>query len=220
MLCCIWQRMFASGVFGRRIEQAARVLAEGGIVAFPTDTVYGLGVDVFNADALARLRAAKGRQEDAPFPVLLAGMEQLDMVVQPVPPEIDPLTEKFWPGALTLVLPTSVKLPPALLRDGRVGVRLPDDPICRRLIFQLGHPITGTSANQTGQPPAMTADDVRRTLGGKVDFILDAGRAQGGTPSTVLNLGPEGASVLREGAIPTDILIQTAKSLGIPAPSA
>ncbi len=205
--------MYAASVYDRRVEQAAHVLAEGGIVAFPTDTVYGLGVDVFNGDAVKRLQAAKGRQADAPFPILIAGMEQLEMVVQPVPPELDPLTEKYWPGALTLVVPTSVPLPSALLRDGQVGVRLPDDPICRRLIVKLGHPITGTSANMSGEPPAMTADEVRRMLGHKVDYILDAGKAQGGTPSTVLSLDSEGARVLREGAIPSDVLLKTIKSL-------
>ncbi|MFW6102872.1 MAG: L-threonylcarbamoyladenylate synthase, partial [Chloroflexota bacterium] len=154
MECCLWTRMFAAGVYDRRIQHAARVLADGGIVAFPTDTVYGLGVDIFNANAVERLREVKGRQETAPFPVLLAGIEQLETVVQPVPPEIDALTEKFWPGALTLVIPTSVALPQALLKDGAVGVRLPDDRICRRLIFKLGRPVTGTSANLSGQPPA------------------------------------------------------------------
>lgn len=213
MECCLWTRMYAASVYDHRIEDAARVLADGSIVAFPTDTVYGLGVDVFNADALERLRAAKGRQEDTPFPVLIAGMEQLEEVVQPVPPEVGPLTEKFWPGALTLVLPTSVALPPALLRDGRVGVRLPDDPICRRLILKFGRPITGTSANVSGQPPAMTAADVKRMLGNKVDYILDAGNAQGARPSTVLSLAPGEARILREGAIASDVLLETVRAL-------
>jgi len=213
MECCLWTRMYAASVYSSRIERAARVLADGGIVAFPTDTVYGLGVDAFNEEALDRLRRAKGRREESPFPVLLAGMEQMEKVVQPVPAMVDPLTEKFWPGALTLVLPTSVVLPAPLLRDGRVGVRLPDDPICRRLIFQLGRPVTGTSANPTGQPPAMTAADVQRMMGGKVDYILDAGRAQGGTPSSVLSLGPEGPRVLREGAIPSDLLLEAIRAL-------
>ncbi|MFW6056375.1 MAG: L-threonylcarbamoyladenylate synthase [Chloroflexota bacterium] len=199
-------------MYDHRIEHAARVLADGGIVAFPTDTVYGLGVDVFNANAVERLREVKGRQETAPFPVLLAGIEQLETVVQPVPPEADALTAKFWPGALTLVLPTSVALPQALLKDGAVGVRLPDDRICRRLIFKLGRPITGTSANVSGQPPAMSADEVKHALGNRVDYILDAGRAQGGTPSTVLSLRWEEARVLREGAIPADVVLEALKA--------
>ena len=198
------------------IAEAAEALRAGALIAFPTETVYGLGADATNDRAVAEIFAAKGRPNFNPLIVHLPDRGAAEAFVT-FNEMAGLLADRFWPGALTLVLPTLVKLPAALLKDGRVGVRLPDDPICRRLILQFGRPITGTSANVTGQPPAMTADEVTRMLGSKVDYVLEAGRAQGGTPSTVLSLGPEGARVLRKGAIPDNTLLDTLKALGVSA---
>ena len=196
--------MLAANSYDRQIDEAARVLANGGVVAYPTDTVYGLGADILNPEAIDRVFEIKGRPADAPLPVLLSGVEQLAAVVDSPPSSAYELAGRFWPGALTLVMRTSVSLPAALLRDGRVAVRVPDDPMCRRLIERLGRPITGTSANKTGCPAATTADEVRSQLGDVVDYILDAGRPGGGLPSTVVEVDEAGFRILREGAVPSE----------------
>lgn len=204
MLCCLWIRMLAANSYDRQIGEAARVLANGGVVAYPTDTVYGLGADILNPAAIERVFEIKGRPADAPLPVLLSSVEQLAAVVDAPPDAARELAGRFWPGALTLVMRTSVSLPTALLREGRVAVRVPDDPMCRRLIERLGRPITGTSANKTGCPAATTADEVRSQLGDVVDYILDAGRSGGGLPSTVVEVDEAGLRILREGAVPSE----------------
>ena len=204
MLCCVWIRMLAANSYDRQIGEAARVLADGGVVAYPTDTVYGLGADIHNPEAIERVFEIKGRPADAPLPVLLSGVEQLTAVVDSPPNAAYELADRFWPGALTLVMRTSLSLPSALLREGRVAVRVPDDPMCRRLIERLGSPITGTSANKTGGPAATAADEVRAQLGDTVDYILDAGRSGGSLPSTVVEVDEAGLRILREGAIPSE----------------
>lgn len=206
MLCCVWIRMLAANSYDRQIGEAARVLADGGVVAYPTDTVYGLGADILNPEAIERVFEIKGRPADAPLPVLLSGVEQLAAVVDSPPNAAHELASQFWPGALTLVMRTSLSLPAALLREGRVAVRVPDDPMCRRLIERLGRPITGTSANKTGCPAATTGDEVRAQLGDTVDYVLDAGRSGGGLPSTVVQVTDDEVTILRQGAIPADVI--------------
>jgi L-threonylcarbamoyladenylate synthase len=176
-------------------------------VAYPTDTVYGLGADILNPEAIERVFEIKGRPADSPLPVLLSGVEQLAAVVDTPPDSALELAGRFWPGALTLVMRTSLSLPAALLREGRVAVRVPDDPLCRRLIERLGRPITGTSANKTGCAAATTGDEVRAQLGDTVDYILDAGRSGGGLPSTVVEVDEAGLKILREGAIPSEDIL-------------
>ena len=208
--------MLAANSYDHQIGEAARVLADGGVVAYPTDTVYGLGADIFNPEAIQRVFEMKGRPADAPLPVLLSGVEQLAAVVDSPPNAAHELAGRFWPGALTLVMRTSISLPAALLREGRVAVRVPDDPMCRRLIERLGRPITGTSANRTGCPAATTADEVRAQLGDVVDYIFDAGRSGGGLPSTVVEVDEVGLRVLREGAVPFEDVLAAWNEL--PAP--
>ena len=216
MLCCVWIRMLAANSYARQIGEAARVLADGGVVAYPTDTVYGLGADILNPEAIERVFEIKGRPADAPLPVLLSGVEQLATVVDSPPKAAYELAERFWPGALTLVMRTSVSLPAALLREGRVAVRVPDDPMCIRLIESLGRPITGTSANKPGCPTATTGDEVRAQLGDTVDYILDAGRSGGGLPSTVVEVDEAGLRILREGAIPAEDVLAAWRKIPTP----
>jgi L-threonylcarbamoyladenylate synthase len=216
MLCSLWIRMLAANSYDRQIGEAARVLANGGVVAYPTDTVYGLGADILNPDAIERVFEMKGRPADAPLPVLLSSVEHLAAVVDSPPDAALELADRFWPGALTLVMRTSRSLPAALLREGRVAVRVPDDPICRRLIERLGRPITGTSANKTGCPAANSADGVRAQLGDVVDYILDAGLSGGGLPSTVVEVDEAGLRILREGAIPSEDVLTAWSGLRTP----
>ncbi len=201
--------MFVAGNYDRQIGEAARVLSEGGIVAFPTDTVYGLGADIHNHKAVQRIYEIKGRPKDAPLPVLIDDISSVTSVVSDPDPFALHLAGLCWPGGLTLVLPTNVPLADALLQDGCVGVRVPDDPFCLRLIRRFGGPITGTSANLTGRPPAVNAEQVRQQLGTAVDYILDAGEAQQKKPSTVVRVMGSTVDVVREGVVPTAAIMET-----------
>jgi L-threonylcarbamoyladenylate synthase len=184
------------------------VLRQGGVVAFPTDTVYGLGADIRNPAAVDRVYEIKGRPRGTPLPVLISDTGRINDVVNAPDPFALHLAERSWPGGLTLVLPTTIPLPESLLQDGCVGVRVPDDPICVRLIERFGGPITGTSANRTGSPPAINAKQVRQQLGSNVDYILDAGQAEQAKPSTVVRVTGGAVTVLREGVIPATSIMQ------------
>ncbi len=184
------------------IDRALDVLRGGGVGAFPTDTVYGLGGSPLLAEAVERIFRLKCRPRSQPLPLLLANREQIEMVAAAVPPLAWKLIEGFWPGALTLVLSRAPLIPEAVVGGGQgVAVRIPDHPVPRALARGLGVPIIGTSANVTGRPSPLTAEDVRDQLGDGVVFVIDGGRCPGGVESTVVNLAGE-PRLLREGAIP------------------
>ena len=184
------------------IAQAARILTVGGLVAFPTDTVYGVGAHAFDAEAIERLYAAKERPRDKAIPVLLAAAADLPLVACEVPSIAHRLAGAFWPGALTLVLPRHPALPAILTAGGdSVAVRVPDHPVVRALVAALGAPLAATSANLSGRPSPVTAQEVATQLGGRVDLILDGGPCPGGVPSTVLDLTLDPPRVLRAGPV-------------------
>ena len=184
------------------IEVAVGFLRGGGVVACPTDTLYGLGADVFCNEAVERVYAIKGRSREAPLPLLIGSVEDLEQVAMSVPDLAWRLIKRFWPGPLTLVLIKSPEVP-YLVTAGResVAVRMPDHDVPLSLVRGLGRPITGTSANPTGGPDPITANDVRRMLGEKVDYILDGGPATAGSPSTIVDLTGIRPRVVREGPI-------------------
>ncbi|MSQ11971.1 MAG: threonylcarbamoyl-AMP synthase [Dehalococcoidia bacterium] len=191
----------------RQIADAVGALRHGGVVAYPTDTLYGLGADIFNESAVERVFTIKGRPRGMPLPVLLADAEQLalvtDLVAGEVPPLARTLAQEFWPGALTLILPRSPHVPDLITGRGwKVGVRVPDHPVPRELIRRLGSPITGTSANRTGGPDPFTALEVRRQLGDEVDIVVEGGPPPAGHASTVLDLTGPSPRIVRVGAIP------------------
>ena len=171
------------------------------MVAFPTDTVYGLGADAFNAAAVERIYQIKKRPRHLPLPLLVGDMEQLALVAETVSELALFLAQRFWPGGLTLVLPKASGLP-AYLGGAGVAVRLPAHPLCQALIRGVGSPVTGTSANTSGKPSALTADEVREQLGNGVDLVIDGGRCPGGVESTVVDLTGEKPVLLRRGIIP------------------
>ncbi len=201
--------MFVTNSYDRQIGDAIRVLTDGGVVAFPTDTVYGLGADIGNQRAVDRVYEIKGRPKGNPLPVLISDISRITDVVNDPDPFALHLAERCWPGGLTLVLPTAVPLHTSLIQDGCVGVRVPDDPICLRLIERFGGPVTGTSANRSGNPPAVNAKQVKQQLGEMVDYILDAGEAQQKTPSTIVRVVKGNVEVLREGVVPTRAIMET-----------
>jgi L-threonylcarbamoyladenylate synthase len=190
------------------LDAAVAALAAGQIVAYPTETFYGLAVDAANESAIERLYALKGRGAEKALslivtPAMVAGLAD-------VPPAATRLMAAHWPGPLTLVLPARPGLPAALVDDGCVAMRDSPHPLARALVAGLGRPITATSANRAGQPPARTAADVAAAFP-QGCLILDGGETAGGRPSTLVRLrGPGDAyEVLRPGVIPTEALAAT-----------
>jgi L-threonylcarbamoyladenylate synthase len=189
-------------VLQREIEKGVRILKKGGVIAFPTDTVYGLGADAFNSRAVERIYEIKNRPHHQQLPLLIADRFQLTAMAGEVPAIAWFLADRFWPGGLTLVLPKADSLPPHLARGPSIAVRVPNHPVCLALIQHLGNPIIGTSANISGQPPALTADEVGQQLGEKIDFIINGGRCPGTKESTLVDVSSPEPVILRRGIIP------------------
>lgn len=185
-----------------QIEQGIAILKQGGLVAYPTDTVYGLGAAANNAKAVERIFEVKRRPRNIALPLLLADTSQLNQVSEHVPPLAHRLMEKFWPGALTLVLPKSKTISDLITAGSpNVAVRIPAHPVPVALIKGLGAPIVGTSANVSGQPSPLTAAQVYAQLNDTVDLIIDGGRSPGGKESTIIDVTGEIPAVVREGAL-------------------
>lgn len=179
---------------------AADVLEHGGLVAFPTDTVYGLAVLPFKSEFVERLFSAKGRSNTRAIAILIGKFVDLDLVVDHFDDKSTRLAHHFWPGPLTLVVPKLNGLPEELSPDATIGVRMPDHPVALALLRKIG-PLAVTSANISGQQNAVTAEEVSRQLNGRVHLILDGGRTSGGVPSTVVNCTLSPMTILREGPI-------------------
>jgi L-threonylcarbamoyladenylate synthase len=171
------------------------------VVAYPTETFYGLGVDPFNESALERLRSLKGegRGEKA-VSMLIDGPAMLERLVAAVPPRAAELMRRYWPGALTIVLPARAGLPAALVSDGCVAVRQSPHPIARALVTRFGGPVTTTSANRAGEPPATTGATVQAALAPGY-HLLDGGPTAGGAPSTLVRVRGGELEILRRGAV-------------------
>ena len=185
------------------IERAIETLKRGGIVAFPTDTVYGLGANAFDEHAVAKVYEAKRRPRHLALPMLLGDASQIAVVAQGVPQIAWLLAERFLPGGLTIVLYKSSLVSSVISGEGeKIALRVPAHPVPLALIHSLGAPITGTSANLSGGPSPLTADEVYQQLGDRVDIIIDGGRCPGGIDSTVVDLTGQTPRLLREGAIP------------------
>lgn len=182
------------------IARAVELLQRGGIVAMPTDTVYGIGALLTDAAAIERLYAVKGREHTKSIAVLLAGTEQLPVVAQNASPAALRLAQHFWPGALTLVVPRLPSLPSVISQTDTVGVRVPNHPLALQLLTASG-PLAVTSANRSGQPDALTADDVLAQLDGRIDLLLDGGSTPGAVPSTVVDTIASPPRILRPGPI-------------------
>jgi len=186
-----------------KIKIIAEILRREGIIAYPTDTFYGLGANCFSKDAIQRIYQLKGRKLSKPLSVVVSDIEMMREVVIDIPPVFWQITDKFWPGPLTIILKASAKFPADLLGTGAsIGIRLPDLPWLRKLVSETGIPITATSANISGEREVSHIEEVRETFYGKVDLIVDGGKTRGNLPSTVIDMTSESPKVLREGAIP------------------
>jgi L-threonylcarbamoyladenylate synthase len=179
---------------------ALEILKEGGLVAFPTDTVYGMGAQVFNEIAVESIYQVKERPAEKAIPVLIGDIEDLAIICSEVPEIALNLAAHFWPGPLTLVLPKNPKLPKAVTATNSVGVRIPDHPFARTLLRKAG-PLAVTSANRSNQPSSSTAREVFVQLNGRIPVILDGGQTPGGIASTVVDCSGEELHVLRTGPI-------------------
>jgi L-threonylcarbamoyladenylate synthase len=184
------------------LAQAVRVLRAGGLVAFPTDTVYGVGAHAWLPDAVEQLYVAKQRPRDKAIPLLIAGIERLPEVAAGVPEAAYTLARRFWPGALTLVLRRAPRVPDAVTSGQEtVAVRAPDHPVVQALIADLDAPLAATSANLSGQPAPDTAQGVLAQLNGRVDLLLDGGTCPGGVASTIVDLTVSPPAILRAGGL-------------------
>lgn len=184
------------------VDQALQVLRAGGLVAFPTDTVYGVGALPFLAPAVEQIYRAKGRPRSKAIPILLDSAGRLPEVAENVSQLASQLAEKFWPGPLTIVLTRKSTVPDVVTAGGTsLAVRVPDHEFALRLIAAAGGALATTSANRSGQPDPVTAQEVLAYLGGRIELILDGGRSPGGIPSTVIDLTRALPQVVRWGAI-------------------
>jgi len=191
------------GILQLEIEKGGRILQQGGVIVYPTDTVYGLGADAFNSTAVERIYEIKNRPKHRQFPLLIADVERLATMAEPIPEIAWFLARRFWPGGLTLVLPKADSLPAYLVPGPTVAVRVPNHSVCLALIQHLGNPIIGTSANVSGQPAALTAEEVGQQVGEKIDFVINGGKCPGGKESTVVDVTHESPIILRQGIIPS-----------------
>ena len=186
----------------KQIKKAISILKKGGVVAYPTDTVYGLGACMTDVSAVDRIFQVKGRPKDMALPLLLADKAQMEAIVSSVPLSAKRLADEFFPGALTIILSKSDIVPDIITGGGQtVAFRIPDHPIPLAIIKGLGKPIVGTSANLSGHPSTLTAMAVQAQIGDKIDMVIDGGKCPGGIESTVVDLSGEKPVVRRQGAI-------------------
>ncbi len=182
-------------------DEAVRVLRDGGLVCYPTDTVYGIGAAAGDDAAVRRLFAVKGRSLDKPLPLLLADVSDAARVAE-VTPLAKALAGRFWPGALTIVMRKAVSCRSLALAGGdTVALRVPDHGLVRRIVRALGEPITGTSANRSGARAPVSAAEVAFQMGEMVELIIDGGQSRTGLESTVIDITHDEPEIVREGAV-------------------
>lgn len=184
------------------LKKAVAVILSGGVVAFPTESFYGLAVNATDEEAIQRLFAVKKRKSDQPMLILVWSVEVLDQYVSHISKVAHELINQFWPGGLTLVFDARPNISPLLTAGkGKIGIRLSSHPVATQLARAVNAPITGTSANISGQPASMSATEVFRSLGEMVDMILDGGETKGGKGSTILDTTATPPRILREGMV-------------------
>lgn len=182
------------------MKQAIRILKQGGVIAFPTETSYGLACDPRQAKALSKIFRLKGRERGKPLPLIASSIAQVKKIAR-LDGQALRLAKRHWPGPLTLVLPAKVRLPAVVAPNRQLAIRVSSNAIARRLARGLGYPMTATSANRSGKPPAQSAAEVRRALGEGL-LVVDGGRLPKRRPSTIVQVEKDGSwRVLRQGAI-------------------
>jgi len=191
------------------IERAVKYLRDGQVVAYPTETIYGLGADVQDKRAVKRIYDLKARDYGLPISILVSNLKMLREVVSEVPDRALPLMRRFWPGALTILFPASSIIPKGLVTNtGKVGIRISSHPVASALVEAFGRPMTTTSANLSGFPPSLSVKHVQKYFGDKLLCIIDGGEVEPSRGSTVVDIGEETMRIIRDGAIPADEVIQ------------
>lgn len=192
------------------IEWAAEQLASGGVIALPTDTVYGIAASLAHPEALRRIYDIKGRPSDNPLPVLVASPATAQHLADDIGDDIELLLDRYWPGPLTIVVPARPGMPVEVTAGGStVGLRMPNHPLAIEVINRAGGAIACTSANRSGESPACDALEVAAAIGNDLDLILDGGISPGGVPSSVIEFRGNELHVIRIGAIPAEHILAT-----------
>ncbi len=195
------------------VEEAVSVLKSGGIVAYPTETFYGLGAIAFNDTAVQKVFKLKGRDRKKPLAVLVAGTEMLRMLVVEVPLMAQKLIDAFWPGPLTLILPAKAGLPSYLTgEEGHIAVRVSSHPMAQALVQGVGQPITTTSANPSGKAPAINVQQVKEYFQDRLEGVVDGGELKAGSGSTLILVEGGAWSILREGRIGKNAITKLLRS--------
>ncbi|HEY3104363.1 MAG TPA: L-threonylcarbamoyladenylate synthase [Pyrinomonadaceae bacterium] len=185
------------------LDEIGSVIRSGGVIAFRSDTFYGLGADPFNPQAVQRIRDLKGREDKKPILVVISDTPQVNRLIASRSRSFDELTERFWPGPLTVIGEAAAALPIELTAGTKtVGVRLPDDDKVRALVAACGGALTATSANASGQSPARTAEETEKYFDNQLDLIVDGGHAKSEAPSTVVDATTDQLRLIREGVLP------------------
>ncbi len=186
--------------YSKALEESTRILNSGGIIVFPTDTVYGLAARMDDSSAIQRIFSVKGREQTKALAVLIGEIDQVDLVGEDLSPNAKKLMDKYWPGGLTIVLKKNDRVLTPLSQDNSIGVRLPDDDFVRLLTKRIG-PLATTSANKSGYPSTTNVAQIKDQLGDLVDLIIDGGESPGGISSTVVDCRSKDINILRVGAL-------------------
>jgi L-threonylcarbamoyladenylate synthase len=190
------------------VQEAATLIRRGGLIALPTDTLYGLAADPFRRDAVARVFEVKGRSAEQALPLIAFDVAQVTASLGRLTPIGERLAAAYWPGPLTLLVAAPPAVAPGVSAGtGRVGVRVPAAAVARAVCRAAGRPVTATSANISGQPATADPDEVERTLGARIDLLLDGGRTRGGAPSTIVDVTEAAPRLVRAGAIAWDEIL-------------
>ncbi|MBE0687605.1 MAG: threonylcarbamoyl-AMP synthase [Anaerolineaceae bacterium] len=189
--------------FEAALEKSVSILNNGGLIVFPTDTVYGLAAKFDETEAIQRIYQVKGRDQTKALAVLIANLDQIKIISPRISENAMKLIKIFWPGALTVILEKRKEIKTPISTDNSIGIRIPDDPFVRELSERIG-PLATTSANRSGFQSTTKIDEVLNQIGDLVDLIVDGGECEGGIPSTVVDCRGEEIKILREGAIPKE----------------
>ena len=195
------------------IEKAVAFLKEGQVIAYPTETIYGLGADALNKKAVKKIYDLKSRDYGLPISILIADLSMLREVVSNVPDRAMPLIRKYWPGPLTILFPASDVIPKGFVTNtGKVGVRISSHPVASAVVGEFAKPITTTSANLSGFPPSLSVKHIKKYFGEKLPCIIDSGECDPSRGSTVVDIADETMRIIREGSIPASEVIKCFQS--------